>query len=76
MLRGINAMGNFKVKVFTGNAKDMETEIAAFLVANKVKIHSFAQSQSTIANSMEVNVTATVLYTEYDSHEEKIGFNR
>ncbi len=69
-------MGNMKVKVFTGNAVDMEKEIATFLAGNKVKIHSFAQSQSTIANSMEVNVTATVLYTEYDSHEEKIGFNR
>lgn len=69
-------MGNIKVRVFTGNAADMEKEIAAFLAENKVKVHSFAQSQSTIANSMEVNVTATVLYTEYDHHEEKIGFNR
>lgn len=69
-------MGNMKVKVFTGNAADMEKDIVTFLAENKVKVHSFAQSQSTIANSMEVNVTATVLYTEYDSHEEKIGFNR
>ncbi len=69
-------MGNMKVKVFTGNPADMEKDIVTFLAENKVKVHSFAQSQSTIANSMEVNVTATVLYTEYDSHEEKIGFNR
>ena len=69
-------MGNMKVRVFTGNAADMEKDIVTFLAENKVKVHSIAQSQSTIANSMEVNVTATVLYTEYDSHEEKIGFNR
>ena len=76
MLKAINDTGKMKVKMFSGNAADIERDMATFLAENKVKVHSFAQSQSTIANSMEVNVTATMLYTEYDTREEKIGFNR
>lgn len=65
-----------KIKVFSGNAAKIEEQVAAFLEGNKVKIHHIVQSQSTIANDFEVNVTATILYTEYTSQEESIGFNR
>jgi hypothetical protein len=76
MLRSVNATGDMKVKIFSGEAAKIEKDIADFLEKNKVKVHSFAQSQSSIANDFAVNVTATILYTLYDSHEEKIGFNR
>lgn len=73
MLRNVNATGDMKVKVFSGDAAQIEKDIAGFLENNKVKVHSFAQSQS---GGETVNVTTTILYTIYDSHEEKIGFNR
>lgn len=76
MLRTVNATGDMKVKVFSGEANKIEKDIASFLENNKVKVHSFVQSQSTIAGDYAVLVTATMLYTIYDSHEEKIGFNR
>lgn len=78
MIKLSSTGADVKVKIFNGNAAQVEKELSTFLEEKKVRIHGFAQSQSTLTNSAEVNVTATLLYSEYSGNatEERIGFNK
>ena len=76
MMKLSSTTSEMKVKIFSGTAEKVEKEMTGFMNEKKVKVHGFAQSQSTIANSFEVNVTATLLYTEFEGPaDQKIGFN-
>ena len=76
MMKLSSTTSEMKVKIFSGNAEKVEKSMSEFMNEKKIKIHGFAQSQSTIANSFEVNVTATLLYTEFEgATDQKIGFN-
>lgn len=76
MLKVSGTAADVKVKIFSGDPAKVEGDITGFLNEKKLRIHGFAQSQST-TTANEVIVTATVLYSEFDgTREEKIGFNR
>ena len=77
MIKVSGTATDLKVKIFSGEADKVEKDLSSFLADKKIRLQGSAQSQSTIANSFAVNITATVLYSEFEgSRDEKIGFNR
>ncbi len=66
---------NIKSQIFSGTPEQVQQQMSDFFKSRIVKIHGFAQSQSTTDTA--IVVTTTLLYVEYDSGRQEItGFTR
>jgi len=69
-----------KSQLFQGDTQQVHAELSDFLKDKKIKIYGFAQSQSTVNDTVgnsRVIITTTLLHAEYNTEPKQVtGFIR
>lgn len=66
-------------QIFSGTPEQVQQQMTDFLKDRVIKIHGFAQSQSTSGegNNSSIIVTATLLFVAYENEQKAaVGFSR